>query len=1168
MQVQDNECFTDYLFRYKKSIKNIKQPSTMKKSTLSNSMPSFSKNLFKKEKSLQKTTFNKNTIPSLLTDRKAKIISKTKHSKCFSCEQCHNYNKILQKGKIQLSKYIENENSFNNIKYLKLFGNARYNENSPNLFVYDYKNKLSDKKMGLVPLPIKIKQQKNDFNKIYELQRSIVMARRLQYQKNTSGRVYSKNKEKKLFSIKLIQRWWRQLYKIIFIQKIYRGHCIRVQVGNIRNLYNYMKYFENLLMGVMLKKYFFKILKFSEYNYNNGINYIIKYDNSNKNFYTKKRLYSLKTKIDKIILIQRAFRKKQKSKFYIKRKYLLTNNKYSYYIDKYYFDIYSKKTIDFIRLMKHGLQLYALKRIHLKYKKPENYNKDDIESVKFIQKKFRQFFYTNIKIIRINKKRKKIGIYSKIKKINNDNQIKLIQKKYRQFICNKNNFNKNLIKIKSFLISLNQEVNKDGNKSNIITRNFCYITKKQIIDVNDKIILLQRKIYSFLVIKRLREQNKNKKYKKINKNFISNYFFTKIYSNKDYCIKKIIQIQTLYKTQYNYIKNNIIEYQTNSGKNNHQSNTIIKSNLKNGNIRQLPTINKKNLSKNKAIIYHKKNSKEKNIPLNDNNKNSSNERYITRFIKNQLLKSKSHFKRYTLRQLLSKNKIPRKNPQGYYISKKRVEKHNTENYLNFNINIIHKTIQKECFITKNRYINQIIQVIKIQNFYRNKIKLIDIIPFKKPLNIYEKTKKSNESYFENTPNSKKIKIPYEINNNTDYFFYHSSSNIKKDQNLLILNRYDADETSNKSNINENNISNYLNIYNTTNFPKHKNANTDYISKINKRIILIKPKLTKNCYISKIFNQCSNKNILFIFLLALFIKKNIEEYIYYILKYNTKINFNYPFYIKTLKRVIKFLQLKSNEKYKINKIFNKIFPNINNNINNKELIELIISITPEKNSILINSNIYYAIEPDFINFISAFSKYDKQITNEKFIDIRLKNSNLISTNIFNIIRFIDEEFNSLINGKYCNKCYLTLNKCNCFTGKKNNSSYDTESGSIEFDFLEKGESNYRRGFEYNSIKCKGAHIQRKPKIEEIYEDPITCLINKDEKNTFYSLASTNQFNSIESTGSSNNYNNYFFNKSKNNVGREKINQGNNCNRELDIQKIKEIYYKTRNIKNGQ
>ena len=40
------------------------------------------------------------------------------------------------------------------------------------------------------------------------------------------------------------------------------------------------------------------------------------------------------------------------------------------------------------------------------------------------------------------------------------------------------------------------------------------------------------------------------------------------------------------------------------------------------------------------------------------------------------------------------------------------------------------------------------------------------------------------------------------------------------------------------------------------------------------------------------------------------------------------------------------------------------------------------------------------------------------------------------------------------------------------------------------------------FEYDSTKCKGVLIKRKPKIEESYEDPITNMIVDKKSKPYY------------------------------------------------------------------
>ena len=244
---------------------------------------------------------------------------------------------------------------------------------------------------------------------------------------------------------------------------------------------------------------------------------------------------------------------------------------------------------------------------------------------------------------------------------------------------------------------------------------------------------------------------------------------------------------------------------------------------------------------------------------------------------------------------------------------------------------------------------------------------------------------------------------------------------------------------------------------------------------------------------------------------------------------------------------------------------KIFPNL---YSRKSVNILIASLNKENEKHIINTNIYNSIEPDFINYICSFSKYDKHLSNSIFIEARLKNSKLLNTNIFNITRFIDDEYNNLINGKYCLKCYLDKNKCICNKKNEEEYYYDDEDGiDIDFDI----DYYNKNKFEYNRTKCKGTTINRKPKDEEVYEDPITNLILKNKEDYVdsrgqianYKINSTNlsgsQFGSNSSFGT--NFNSKILNKIKNNISSE----NNSLNNSKNISKIKAIYHQNNNKK---
>ena len=97
-----------------------------------------------------------------------------------NCEYCEGIDSLVEDDKSKLSSFIQD-----NSKFLKLFGNRRYNRSSPYLFVEDHKCG-KDYKFGLVPIPSKprvIMKSPEENTKLYEIQRRIVMVRRFQYGK-------------------------------------------------------------------------------------------------------------------------------------------------------------------------------------------------------------------------------------------------------------------------------------------------------------------------------------------------------------------------------------------------------------------------------------------------------------------------------------------------------------------------------------------------------------------------------------------------------------------------------------------------------------------------------------------------------------------------------------------------------------------------------------------------------------------------------------------------------------------------------------------------------------------------------------------------------------------------------------------------------------------------
>ena len=176
------------------------------------------------------------------------------HYDLNNCEYCRGIDNILKKDKSKLSSFIED-----NPLFLRLFGNPRYNKSSPFLFVEDHKNKIDDDRIGLLPIPSKPKltmKSKDENNRLYEIQRKVVMMRRFQYGKKFNDEVNLNNDENSQFfeNIRKIQQWWKFMYKIIYIQKIFRGFRIRKRVNFIIYFINIINTLQKLLDNIKARR--------------------------------------------------------------------------------------------------------------------------------------------------------------------------------------------------------------------------------------------------------------------------------------------------------------------------------------------------------------------------------------------------------------------------------------------------------------------------------------------------------------------------------------------------------------------------------------------------------------------------------------------------------------------------------------------------------------------------------------------------------------------------------------------------------------------------------------------------------------------------------------------------------------------------------------------------
>ena len=259
-------------------------------------------------------------------------LEKFKYTKRYLTSN-HRLNKMLKKDKRRLSDYI-----VNNPKYIKLYGNKRYH-NNPLLFVQDQKKKVDDKKIGLIPVPLKVKKKiktHEEHKQLYDLQRSIVMMRRFQYNKNY-GQSYYQRQVNIAIVIK-IQRWWRKITKIILIQAVFRGMLLRKEVMAVKKLILFMNGFENTVLKVYCRKAIFFMSQC----------YIVKRRKINVGSFTKNN-YVIDTEFRRKIIIVQSIITQHKSKnkrdnilktilkfFPVLPKYYITKCSYSNkYVNRY-----------------------------------------------------------------------------------------------------------------------------------------------------------------------------------------------------------------------------------------------------------------------------------------------------------------------------------------------------------------------------------------------------------------------------------------------------------------------------------------------------------------------------------------------------------------------------------------------------------------------------------------------------------------------------------------------------------------------------------------------------------------------------------------------------------------------------------------------------------------
>ena len=686
------------------------------------------------------------------------------------------------------------------------------------------------------------------------------------------------------------------------------------------------------------------------------------------------------------------------------------------------------------------------KIIKKKRKGSDNYSKSDFESER--SKKPDDLSENP------NNKKKKTASVSPIAKNEIDDEDP------KQKVKNKNNKKENPDKVKPLLDFDSNDI--DFNKRKLIKKwklgygNYFYMSK---IRLGDKKFLED-------------DKNKNKDNNEIYKNLPG-------INVKDSYMDKIRVGNEVYMEYLDGIING-----KDKNKNNNENNNDNDDKNNNNN-----DDNKRKLSNTEFLedIYRK--------PINDKRKLSNTE-FLEDIYKN---KNNDNVNDYLI-GICYISKTRYKNPK----SNINETKNELLSLLNMNYNLPMNAL---CFITKERFINDI--------------------------------NKNNVNNLKNQNNLKNDKNDNEVENkqNNDPNKNEENNDDNNDEIILNPRSYLFKNNDNNDPNNESEINNNLN---------------DYITKIYKRLILqvypfkqqkndvhyitkeIKPPLNKeNSDTNNNANEKKPKNYSFIPLTKFFINKNIQEYVYPKLfpktnknastintltsqnsvnnnKKNNDTNNGFPNYYNTIKRVYDFYKGKQrNKDPKSKAIFNKIIPDIDKSPSLNNLLTTLTNDPSKSNNIInipydpINSknkNNNSPTEDDYINELGEFTKFDKNITDTDFIKKNLKNNNILkkNNNLLSIIKYIDNEYNKLVNGKYCTNCGLELPECKCNIFKDTEQE-DDDDYIIDLD--EDEDLNVGKKinfFEYDSNRSKGLLIPKKPKVVDYYNKPTSQIIIHDSK----------------------------------------------------------------------
>ena len=337
-----------------------------------------------------------------------------------------------------------------------------------------------------------------------------------------------------------------------------------------------------------------------------------------------------------------------------------------------------------------------------------------------------------------------------------------------------------------------------------------------------------------------------------------------------------------------------------------------------------------------------------------------------------------------------------------------------------------------CYIEKVIFFN----IKQVKNIKENNDEIIN----KKQMNFHDYL---NDDKI--VKNKIKEKDKNEFNDSINNKFSFDKNNYFNDNNIININNKNdsfikkGKEKNNHQIISENNIMNEIRSTKKE-IVSEIISNGDTTDYLQKRDSFDKTRKIRNNIIlyNKISYFQNKKYYLYFFqLLIIFIVKNIQEYIFYkiILKLNKKskcplgennenckekINFDFPFYIKTLYRL--FVFFKKND-IKTNTIIKKFFiQNFPFYERHESFFYNVTCLSAQNKKKLINKNIFDLVnnKKELIEFFDNFINYDINISNKNIIINIINEYSFENKNIFQLIKIIDKEIQNQKKNNFLDK----------------------------------------------------------------------------------------------------------------------------------------------------